>query len=117
MLELAVVGAQDEVREIGCGLGLLGLALVPCWGRLSNVCLVRLPSVGLAGFQANSFDVVYSIDVFGHLNEWDRYRDFLVHAPSVFKIRDPSYNLPRIRFSRQEGLAVVALRRIAGGSS
>ena len=30
MLELAVVGAQDEVLEIGCGLGRLGLALVPC---------------------------------------------------------------------------------------
>jgi hypothetical protein len=33
-----------------------------------------LPSVGLAAFQANSFDVVYSIDAFVHLDERDRWR-------------------------------------------
>jgi len=94
LLELVSVGAQDEVLEIGCGVGRLGLALAPrcrLWtgadistkiltqaaNRLlgvSNVRLVHLRDVGLKEFSDNSFDVIYSINVFAHLEEMDRWR-------------------------------------------
>ena len=94
LLELASIGEQDEVLEIGCGIGRLGLVLAPhcrVWtgadisknmlthasGRLrgvSNVRLVRLRDVGLEEFRDSSFDVVYSISVFAHLDEMDRWR-------------------------------------------
>lgn len=94
LLQLASVGARDEVLEIGCGVGRLGLGLAPhCrqWtgadissktlayaadrlARLSNVRFVHLPGVGLDGLPHNSFDVAYSVDVFAHLDEIDRWR-------------------------------------------
>jgi len=93
ILNLAKVGAVDEVLEIGCGVGRIGLELAPrCqfWtgadisgnmlavaterlAKLQNVRLVKLDRVGLHLFEANSFDVVYSTNMFDHLDETDRW--------------------------------------------
>jgi ubiquinone/menaquinone biosynthesis C-methylase UbiE len=92
-LQLVSIGAHDDVLEIGCGVGRIGLALAPhcrSWTgadvsanmlncaserlrRLSNVRLVQLGGEGLRGFSANSFNVVYSTNVFAHLDEIDRW--------------------------------------------
>jgi ubiquinone/menaquinone biosynthesis C-methylase UbiE len=92
--ELAAVNAQDDLLEIGCGVGRIGFGLAPCcrtWTgadmsanmlgfaseRLrdrSNVRLVQLRQVGLNELESNSFDLVYSTNVFAHLDEMDRWR-------------------------------------------
>lgn len=84
---------EDEVLEIGCGIGRVGQEVAPrCkfWvgcdvarnmltlarKRLSpfeNVGLVEIAGYDLAAFADNSFDVAYCTVVFMHLEEWDRY--------------------------------------------
>jgi SAM-dependent methyltransferase len=92
--ELAQVTAQDDVLEIGCGAGRVGLFLAPhcrTWtggdvspnmlrfaaealGALPNVSTVRLNGYDLAGVPDASKDVVYCTGVFMHLDEWERFR-------------------------------------------
>ena len=94
LLELVSIGAQDEVLEIGCGVGRVGLVLAPLcrlWTGadisanmlayasrrlrdVNNVRLVQLHRVGLEDFTESSFHVVYTTDMFEHLDEMDRWR-------------------------------------------
>jgi ubiquinone/menaquinone biosynthesis C-methylase UbiE len=94
LLELVAINMGDEVLEIGCGVGRIGRELAPHCSRwtgadvsgnmlacaskrlreLNNVKLVKLQGFGLEGFATNSFDVIYSTNVFAHLDEVDRWR-------------------------------------------
>jgi len=94
LLELARVASQDEVLEIGCGVGRIGLDLAPrcrTWTgadvsgnmftyaserlhELRNIRLVKLSCVGLGELVSNSYDLVYSTNVLAHLDEMDRWR-------------------------------------------
>lgn len=94
LLELAAVSSRDEVLEIGCGVGRIGFGLAPhcrMWTgadisgnmlacasdrlrELGNVRLVRLHGDDLDELVSGSFDVVYSTNMFAHLDEMDRWR-------------------------------------------
>ena len=94
LIELAGIRSEDDVLEIGCGVGRIGFALAPLcrsWtgadispnmlavatDRLrsrDNVRLVHLRDCGLEELKDESFDVVYSTNVFAHLDEMDRWR-------------------------------------------
>jgi len=94
LLELAAITTNDEVLEIGCGVARIGLELAPhCrkWtgadmsanmiayakqriGLVPNMAAIQLSDVGLAEIPDSSFDVVYSTNVFPHLDEIDRWR-------------------------------------------
>lgn len=91
--ETVGIRPDDEILEIGCGVGRVGTALAPLcrrWvgadvsanmlgharDRLSgfdNVELVELSGWDLAPIPASSLDVVYCMVVFMHLDEWERY--------------------------------------------
>jgi SAM-dependent methyltransferase len=91
--ELVSLGPADEVLEIGSGAGRVGLQVAPAcrqWTgvdisanmlryaeqnmtHLHNVRFVKLNDVSLAEFAENSFDLVYSVNVFAHLDEMDRW--------------------------------------------
>lgn len=108
LLELAGVDATDDVLEIGCGTGRIGLKLAPhcrCWtgadisGKmlalaahrlrpLQNARLIQLEG-DLAPFPTNSFDVVYATSVFGHLDEMDRWR----YIEEAFRVLRPGGRL------------------------
>lgn len=84
---------DDDVLEIGCGVGRVGKALAPrcrTWigcdvsprmlrhaarrlEGLTNVRLVELSGYDLRPIRDESVDVVYCTVVFMHLAEWDRY--------------------------------------------
>lgn len=105
LVELAAIGPGDDVLEIGCGIGRVGLPLARrCrhWTGadistnmlayagerlrgLSNVRLVRLENVGLREFEDASFDVVYTTDMFEHLDEIDRWR----YVQEAFRVLRP----------------------------
>ena len=94
LIELASIGPEDDVLEIGPGVGRLGLEIAPhcrCWTGadisskvlghaadrlrgLKNAHFIHLPSVGLSVVPDSSLDVVYCINVFAHLDEIDRWR-------------------------------------------
>jgi ubiquinone/menaquinone biosynthesis C-methylase UbiE len=94
LIELVEITETDEVLEIGCGVGRVDLILsTRCrsWtgadissnmlrhaaGRLaglSNVTLVHLSGMGLVEMRSESFDVIYSTNVFAHIDELDRWR-------------------------------------------
>jgi len=84
---------DDEILEIGCGVGRVGKALAPRCKRwvgtdvsanmlrharerlsgLDNVELVELNGWDLAPIPSSSLDVVYCTVVFMHLDEWERF--------------------------------------------
>jgi len=92
--EFVGVGAQDDVLEIGCGVGRIGRELAPhcrSWtgsdisknmltyaterlAHLNNVRLQQLHGGGLGEFTDGSFDVVYCTNMLAHLDEIDRWR-------------------------------------------
>lgn len=94
LLQLISLNPDDEVLEIGCGSGRIGVVVAPRCRRwtgadisakmlalaaerlhtFNNVRLVQLHNVALDEFVDNSFDVIYSTSVFGHLDEMDRWR-------------------------------------------
>jgi len=84
---------DDEILEIGCGVGRVGTALAPLCRRwvgadvsanmlrhagerlrgFDNVELVELSGWDLAPIPSSSLDVVYCMVVFMHLDEWERF--------------------------------------------
>jgi ubiquinone/menaquinone biosynthesis C-methylase UbiE len=94
LLELVSITPQDEVLEIGPGVGRIGLEVAPHCRRwtgadisskvlvyaedrlrgVPNARLLHLPTVGLSVIADGSLDVVYAINVFAHLDEIDRWR-------------------------------------------
>ncbi|HEY8215723.1 MAG TPA: class I SAM-dependent methyltransferase [Acidimicrobiia bacterium] len=85
--------ADDEILEIGCGVGRVGAALAPLCRRwvgadvsanmlrharerltgFDNVELVELSGWDLEPIPSSSLDVVYCMVVFMHLDEWERF--------------------------------------------
>jgi SAM-dependent methyltransferase len=92
--ELARISPQDEVLEIGCGVGRVGRELAPhskSWTGcdvsdrmltyaaerlkgIENIRLVLLRRGGLREFKSGSFDVVFATNMLCHLDELDRWR-------------------------------------------
>ena len=94
LVELVSISAQDDVLEIACGIGRIGLELAPrcrSWTGadisanmlgyaaqrlqgVGNVRLHQLDGKGLSGLSDSSFDVVYCTNTLAHLDELDRWR-------------------------------------------
>jgi ubiquinone/menaquinone biosynthesis C-methylase UbiE len=95
---------DDDVLEIGCGVGRVGKALAPLcrtWigcdvsprmlryaarrlEGLPNVRFVEISGYDLQPIPAESVDVVYCTVVFMHLTEWDRY-NYIEEARRVLR--------------------------------
>lgn len=93
LLDLAALSRNDEVLEIGCGVARIGRELAPCCRKwtgadrsanllsyakeriagFDNLFLTQLREQGLHEISDGSFDVVYSTNVFPHLDEIDRW--------------------------------------------
>ena len=102
---LVTIKTHDDVLEIGCGVARIGLELAPhcrSWTGsdtsanmvrfaeerlrgVKNIRVVYLQEVGLAVFPDSSFDVVYSTNVFPHIDEIDRWR----YAEEAFRVLRP----------------------------
>jgi SAM-dependent methyltransferase len=102
---LAAPTTSDDVLEIACGVGRIGAGLAPMvrsWtgtdispnmlekarrrlGPFTNVRLHQLDGHGLAGLSAESFDLVYCINVFPHLDEMDRWQ----YVQEAFRVLRP----------------------------
>jgi len=94
LVELVSISAQDDVLEIACGIGRIGLELAPrcrSWTGadisanmlgyaaqrlqgVGNVRLHQLDGKGVSGLSDSSFDVVYCTNTLAHLDELDRWR-------------------------------------------
>ena len=101
---------NDEVLEIGCGVGRIGLEYsnhCKIWTgadvssnmlefasrRLQdkrNVNFKELTGCDLSIFEDNTFDVIYCSVVFMHLDEWDRYH-YINAKYSVLKSKGSAY--------------------------
>lgn len=106
LLELASVGPDDQVLEVGCGVARIGRELAPCCATwtgadisenmlaqaasrlegLPNVRLVHLLAVDLSKFESSSFDVVYFTNMLIHLDEMDRWQ----YAQEAFRVLRPA---------------------------
>jgi ubiquinone/menaquinone biosynthesis C-methylase UbiE len=95
---------HDDVLEIGCGVGRIGLEYSKhcnSWTgadissnmlafanqrleELKNVEFKELSDCNLSIFPDNSFDVIYCSVVFMHLDEWDRY-NYILESYRVLK--------------------------------
>ena len=104
-MELLPVGVEDEVLEIGCGVGRIGLELAAHCRRwtgadtsanmlayaaerlaaASNSRLVQLHNFGLPEFADESFDAVYATNMLAHLDEMDRWR----YVEEAFRVLRP----------------------------
>jgi SAM-dependent methyltransferase len=104
--ELAGIGPSDHLLEIGCGVARIGLELAPrCqrWtgvdisqnmlacaadrlSQLGNVHLVHLQASNLDSLPDSSFDLVYSTNMFDHLDQMDRCR----YIQDAFRVLRPS---------------------------
>jgi ubiquinone/menaquinone biosynthesis C-methylase UbiE len=105
LLELVSISNQDDVMEIGCGVGRIGRELAPhcrtwtgvdisanmlAWASdrmhgVRNAGFALLRSDGLKRFGENAFDVIYATNMFGHLDEIDRWR----YLEEVFHVLRP----------------------------
>jgi SAM-dependent methyltransferase len=94
LMEFVSIDAQDDVLEIACGVGRIGMELAPrcrSWTGadissnmlgyaaqrlqgVKNVRLHQLDGKGLTGLADSSFDVVYCTNTLAHLDELDRWR-------------------------------------------
>lgn len=95
---------EDEILEIGAGVGRVGAALAPLcktWigtdvskhmvahmkrrlAGLANVEIVEISGYDLAAIPSASVDLVYCTVVFMHLEEWDRF-NYIAEAFRVLK--------------------------------
>lgn len=109
LTDLAGVRPQDDILEFGCGVARIGLELAPLchtWTGadlssnmlataakrlqgVTNVRLVKLQQVGLDEFESNSFDLVYSTNMLGHIDGMDRWR----YVKDAFRILRPGGRL------------------------
>lgn len=98
------IGAQDEVLEIGCGVGRVGMVLAPIckkWigcdvsrnmlrhaakrlAQYKNVRLIEVSGFDLSPIPDVSVDLVYCPVVFMHLDEWDRF-NYVVEAYRILR--------------------------------
>ena len=105
LLELALISAEDDVLEIGCGVGRIGRELAPhchTWTGadistnmlghasdrmqgVSNARFVLLQADGLGKLAQSSFNVVYATNMLGHLDELDRWR----YVEEAFRLLRP----------------------------
>lgn len=105
LLDLASIATADEVLEIGCGVGRIGLALARhcrAWTgadisanmvafakdrlcSVENVRVAQLREVGLGEFSDACFDVVYVTNMFPHIDEIDRWR----YVEEAFRVLRP----------------------------
>jgi SAM-dependent methyltransferase len=94
IVTLLRISRQDEVLEIGCGVGRVGRELAPMcksWTGsdisanmlahardrmkgIGNAKFVQLTVGGLGEFEDASFDAVFATNMLGHLDEFDRFR-------------------------------------------
>ncbi len=94
LMDLVQIGEQDDVLEIGCGIGRIGRELAPLcrsWTGsdvsermvtlgserlrgIRNARFRQLQGDGLPEFADDSFDVVYFANMLSHLDELDRWR-------------------------------------------
>jgi len=94
LVSLLSISRQDEVLEIGCGVGRVGRELAPLcksWTGsdisanmlahardrmqgIGNANFVQLVAGGLGEFADASFDVVFATNMLGHLDEFDRFQ-------------------------------------------
>ena len=109
LTELSGVHREDDILEIGCGVGRIGFGLAArcrSWTGadispnmlavaadrlrcLSNVRLVQLHGVGLHELVPNSFDLVYCTNVLAHLDEMDRWQ----YVQEAFRVLRPGGRL------------------------
>ncbi|HLJ50527.1 MAG TPA: class I SAM-dependent methyltransferase [Bryobacteraceae bacterium] len=107
--ELVGITVQDDVLEIGCGVGRIGRELAPLcrlWtgsdvsknmltyaserlGQLGNVRLIQLQGEGLSELAGSSFDVVYCTNMLAHLDEIDRW----YYVRDAFRVLRPGGRL------------------------
>ena len=102
----ATVGIKpdDEILEIGCGVGRVGMVLAPLckrWigcdvssnmlkhaakrlSKFKNIRLIEISGFDLKPVADASVDVVYCTVVFMHLEEWDRY-NYVLEAYRVLR--------------------------------
>jgi ubiquinone/menaquinone biosynthesis C-methylase UbiE len=105
LMELAAITTQDEVLEIGCGVGRIAKEIAPLcrsWAGadisanmlvhaaarlkgLENTRLLHLKTVGLSDVPEKSFDVVYATNMLAHLDEMDRWR----YVQEAFRVLRP----------------------------
>ena len=94
LTELLAISPEDDVLEIGCGIGRIGRELAPhcrSWTGadispnmlahartrlqdLKNVNLALLQDVSLSDFPGEAFDAVYMTNMLMHLDEMDRWK-------------------------------------------
>ena len=104
LLSTVGLNEQDDVLEIGCGVGRLGKVVAPVcksWTGcdvssnmlkfarqrlqgLANVSFVEISGYDLKPIESQSKDLVYCTVVFMHLSEWERY-SYVEEAYRVLK--------------------------------
>lgn len=127
----ATVGIKpdDEILEIGCGVGRVGMALAPLcksWigcdvsgnmlkhaekrlSKFKNVRLIEISGFDLKPVADASVDVVYCTVVFMHLEEWDRY-NYVLEAYRVLRPGGRVY-IDNFSLCSEEGWSVFETHR------
>lgn len=130
--ETVGIKPEDEVLEIGCGVGRVGMVLAPIckrWtgcdvsgnmlshaakrlSKFKNVRLIEISGFDLKPIADASVDVVYCTVVFMHLEEWDRY-NYILEAYRVLRPGGRVY-MDNFSLCAEEGWSVFEThRRIA----
>ncbi|HLA00876.1 MAG TPA: class I SAM-dependent methyltransferase [Thermodesulfovibrionales bacterium] len=127
----ATVGIKpdDEILEIGCGVGRVGMVLAPLckrWtgcdvsgnmlkhaakrlSKFKNVRLIEISGFDLKPVPDASVDVLYCTVVFMHLEEWDRY-NYVLEAYRVLRPGGRIY-IDNFSLCSEEGWSVFETHR------